>query len=145
MQIGQIPWLAKLLSMNPYRPKTVDAFDHVIHFSLSRLMKRITTLESDPSPSTGNPEKGAFGLRRDYISGFLEAKHLYPDVVKDENIVIYILTNVSLLLSFDQYERSRQLILHIFPLVPTQQPPSRKLLYTTYSATHLFLTNFKLN
>ena len=95
-QIGQVPRFAKLLSMNPYRPKTVDAFDHVIYFGFARLMERLAALKSPPSPSTGDPEKGGFSVKKDYIASFLDAKQLYPDVVRDENIVMYILTNVSL-------------------------------------------------
>ena len=82
--------------MNPYRPKTVDAFDHVIYFSFARLMERLKALKSPASPGISDPEKGGFGVKRDYIASFLEAKQLYPDVVTDENIVMYILTNVSL-------------------------------------------------
>ena len=83
--------------MNPYRPKTVDAFDHVIYFSFARLMERLSALKSPSSPSAGDPEKGGFGVKKDYIASFLEAKQLYPDVVTDQNIVMYILTNVRLL------------------------------------------------
>lgn len=81
--------------MNPYRPKTVDAFDHIIHFSFARLMERINFLDSLPSSSTGDPKKGETGTQKDYISSFLEAKHLYPGLITNENIVMYILTNVS--------------------------------------------------
>lgn len=105
-------------------------------------MERITALESDSSPGTGDPERSAFNLIRDYISSFLEAKYLFPDAFKDETIVMYILTNVSLLVTFDRNARSCQLISHIFPLAPTQQPPSRRLSYTTCSSIPLFLRNF---
>ena len=97
-QIGQVPWLARLLSTNPYRPQKVDAFDHVIHFSFARLMERLSALKSSPPLGSGDPEKGGFGVKRDYITSFLEAKQLYPDVVTNENITMYILTNVSLLI-----------------------------------------------
>jgi hypothetical protein len=82
--------------MNPYRPKTVDAFDHVIHFSFARLMERISSLKSIPSPSIGDLTKEKSIVKKDYIASFLEARQSYPDVT-DENIVMYILTNVSLL------------------------------------------------
>ncbi|MCJ1473076.1 hypothetical protein MMC13_001726 [Lambiella insularis] len=93
--IGQIPWLVKLLSMNPYRPKTIDAFDHVIHFSFARLMERLSTLKLPPSPNAEDPEKGGLSVKRDYVASFLEAKQIYPDVVTNENIAMYILTNIS--------------------------------------------------
>ena len=91
-----MPWLAKLLSMNRYRPKVVDAFDHVIYLSLAKLTERLTALKSPPSHGVGDPEKGG-AVVKDYIASFLEAKQSFPDVVTDENIVMYILTNVSLL------------------------------------------------
>jgi hypothetical protein len=59
-------------------------------------MERLKALKSPPSPGVSDPEKGGFSVKRDYIASFLEAKQLYPDVVTDENIVMYILTNVSL-------------------------------------------------
>lgn len=83
--------------MNPYRPQTVDAFDHVIHFSHARLMERLSSLNSPPSADAGDPEKGELGVKKDYIASFLEAKQLYPDAVTNDSIVMYILTNVSLL------------------------------------------------
>ena len=81
--------------MNPYRPKTVNLFDHVIHFSLTRLIERMTVLQS-PFPGAGDAGKDGLGIKKDYIAGFLEAKQLYPHVVADRNIVMYILTNVRL-------------------------------------------------
>ncbi|KAK7711179.1 hypothetical protein SLS63_012720 [Diaporthe eres] len=93
--IGQVPWVAKLLSMNPYRPKTVDAFDHVIYFSLARLMERISGIKTSPSSSAGVPEKSSMTPKNDYIASFLEAQKAYPDAVTNDNIVMYILTNIS--------------------------------------------------
>lgn len=81
--------------MNPYRPKTVDAFDHVIYFSLARLMERISGVKQLPSSSAADPEKSSITPKNDYISSFLEAQKAYPDVVTNDNIVMYILTNVS--------------------------------------------------
>jgi len=75
----------------------VDAFDHVVHFSFARLMERITALKSPAFPDAVDPEKSGIGIKKDYIYSFLEAKHLYPDLITDDNIVMYILTNVSLL------------------------------------------------
>ena len=60
-------------------------------------MERITALKSPAFPDAGDPEKSGFGIKKDYISSFLEAKHLYPGLITDDNIVMYILTNVSLL------------------------------------------------
>lgn len=105
--------------MNPYRPGTVDAFDHVVHFSFARLMERTTALKS-PSFPDGGDEKIGFGKKRDYISSFLEAKHLYPDLITDDNIVMYILTNVSILYWFSTGIYTSKLTHHIFPLAPTQ-------------------------
>lgn len=104
-KIGQVPWVAKLLSMNPYRPKTVDAFDHVIYFSLARLMERISGVKQLPSSSAADPEKSSITPKYDYISSFLEAQKAYPDVVTNDNIVMYILTNVSKQQSFTQLSK----------------------------------------
>lgn len=82
--------------MNPYRPKTVDAFDHVIYFSLARLMERITGVKTSPFSSAGDAEKSSLTPKNDYIASFLEAQKAYPDVVTNDNIVMYILTNVSI-------------------------------------------------
>ena len=84
--------------MNRYRSKTVDAFDHVIYFSHARLTERLAAIKSAPFPGAGDPEKGGIGVKKDYIASFLEAKQTFPEVVTDENIVLYILTNVSLFL-----------------------------------------------
>lgn len=47
-------------------------------------------------PTQSDQEKGGgFGVKRDFITSFLQAKQQYPDVVTDENIVMYILTNIS--------------------------------------------------
>lgn len=81
--------------MNPYRPKTVDAFDHVIYFSLARLMERISGVKTSPSSIAGDPEKSSMAPKNDYIASFLEAQKAYPDAVTNDNIVMYILTNVS--------------------------------------------------
>lgn len=77
--------------MNSYRPKTVDAFDHVIYFSLARLMERIS---GSPTSNARNPEKSSMIPKNDYIASFSEAQKAYPDVVTNDNIVMYILTNV---------------------------------------------------
>lgn len=81
--------------MNPYRPKTVDAFDHVIYFSLARLMERIPGVKQSSSSSITDQEKSSVAPKNDYIASFLEAQKAYPDVVTNDNIVMYILTNVS--------------------------------------------------
>lgn len=90
--------------MNPYRPKTVDAFDHVIYFSLARLMERIPGVKQLPISKAGDPEKSSITPKNDYIASFLEAQKAYPDVVTNDNIVMYILTNVSRV-SFDQLSK----------------------------------------
>lgn len=59
------------------------------------MKERLASLKTGPSSLTADPEKGGFGVKKDYIASFLEAKKLHPDVVTDENIVMYILTNVS--------------------------------------------------
>lgn len=138
-KIGQVPWVARLLSMNPYRPKTVDAFDHVIYFSLARLMERISGASQPASSSAGKPEKSGVTPRNDYIASFLEAQKAYPDVVTNDNIVMYILTNVSRQSSSNSPEQetrahkspraSRSLLVRIL-LQPSRRPSS-----TTCSVT----------
>jgi hypothetical protein len=82
--------------MNPYRPKVVDAFDHVIYFSIARLKERIVRVSSCISDyaSSTDAEKSDLA-KKDYINSFLEAKQQYPQHVTDDNIAMYILTNVS--------------------------------------------------
>lgn len=116
LKIGQVPWVARLLSMNPYRPKTVDAFDHVIYFSLARLMERISGASQPASSSAGKPEKSSVAPRNDYIAGFLEAQKAYPDVVTNDNIVMYILTNVSKQSSSNPPQQEPELMNHPLPL-----------------------------
>lgn len=62
-------------------------------------MERLSSLKSHhPSPTAGvdGLEKGdGFGIKKDFITSFLQAKQLHPDVVTDNNIVMYILTNIS--------------------------------------------------
>ena len=134
-----MPLLAKLLSMNPYRPKKVDAFDHVIHFSLKKLLERVSSVTVDA-------EKGE--TKKDYLSNFLESKELYPDVVDNDNIVMYILTNVSGSFYLSVWPQrcapcqARADASHfISQQVLTQSPPSKKLSYTTFSATPACLTS----
>jgi hypothetical protein len=58
-------------------------------------MERMAALQP-PFPRAGDAGEGGLCIKKDYIAGFPEAKRLYPHVVADRNIVMYILTNVRL-------------------------------------------------
>jgi hypothetical protein len=73
----------------------VDGFDHILHFSVDRLMERLSGTKSSTSSTYANQAGGSLEEKKDHLDSFLEAKRAYPDLIKDENIIMYIVINVS--------------------------------------------------
>ena len=79
-QVGQIPWLDRLLGKNQYCPIKFATFEGAAYYSFQRLMER-----------TAAPEKRGSG---DFLDNFLEAKETHPDIVGDNEVVSYLMMNV---------------------------------------------------
>lgn len=79
------------MSINPYRPKIVDAFDRVVHYSIALLAERRAAGERHVGKGV---ETSGSGAEKDFMASFLEAQGSHSGAIQDENIVMYILTNV---------------------------------------------------
>lgn len=87
IQVGQIPALDKWLGKNPHWPRSLYKFDDfsvAAGFSVERFMERMQ-----------NPELGQG--RNDLLNGFLEAKKEHPELVTDNEVIGYMIINVSLI------------------------------------------------
>jgi hypothetical protein len=76
-----MPWLDRLLGKNKYCPIKFATFNNAAYYSFQRVMERVS-------------EKGT-KTRGDFLDNFLEAKEHYPDVVGDNEVVSYLMMNVS--------------------------------------------------
>lgn len=84
-QVGQIPALDKWLGKNPKWPRFLYKFDDfsvAAGFSVQRFMERMQ-----------NPELGKG--KKDFLNGFLEAKKEHPELVTDNEVIGYMIINVS--------------------------------------------------
>lgn len=87
IQVGQIPALDKWLGKNPYWPRSLYKFDDfsvAAGFSVERFMERMQ-----------NPGLGQG--RNDLLNGFLEAKKEHPELVTDNEVIGYMIINVSIM------------------------------------------------
>jgi hypothetical protein len=85
IQIGQMPALDKWLGKNPKWPRALYKFDDfsvAAGFSVERFMERMQ-----------NPELGNGKI--DFLNGFLQAKKDNPDLVTDNEVIGYMIINVS--------------------------------------------------
>ena len=80
-QIGQMPWLDRVLGKNPYCPIKFATFKDTAVYSYQKMMERASAQDHK---SHG-----------DFLDNFLEAKEQHPDVVGDNEVVSYIMMNVS--------------------------------------------------
>lgn len=88
IQVGQIPALDKWLGKNPKWPRSLYKFDDfsvAAGFSVERFMERMQ-----------NPELG--DGKKDFLNGFLQAKEEHPELVTDNEVIGYMIINVSNLL-----------------------------------------------
>jgi cytochrome P450 len=85
-QVGQIPWLDKLLGKNPYCPIKFATFEHAAFYCVQRVMERAAARGT-------SSEKKAIGSG-DFLDNFLEAKETNPDTVSDNEVVSYLMMNV---------------------------------------------------
>lgn len=79
-QIGQMPWLDRVLGKNPYCPIKFATFENAAVYSFQKVMERVS----------GQDLKS----RGDFLDNFLEAKEQYPDIVGDNEVVSYLMMNV---------------------------------------------------
>jgi len=80
-----MPALDKWLGKNPKWPRSLYKFDDfsvAAGFSVERFMERMQ------NPELGNGKK-------DFLNGFLEAKKEFPDLVTDNEVIGYMIINVS--------------------------------------------------
>jgi hypothetical protein len=84
-QVGQIPSLDKLLGKNPYMAKLYkfDDFSVAAGAAVERFMDRMQNLEQLKD-------------KKDLVNGYLEAKREYPNIVGDNEIIGYMILNVSI-------------------------------------------------
>jgi hypothetical protein len=80
--IGQYPLLDRLLAKSPYCPFKVPNFADTASFCQQKLMER---LESPDSKITST----------DFLGRFLGAKAAYPNLIGDNEVISYLLLNVS--------------------------------------------------
>lgn len=81
MQVGQIPWLDKLLTKNPLFLKLVPTHP-IVTFTLDRMKERAE------EKAYGAPQK------RDFLARCFEAQEKFPEVVSDTMILMYNSDNV---------------------------------------------------
>lgn len=77
-----MPWLDRWLGRNSWFPIKFATFDGAAYYSYHRLVERASATE-----------KRQHG---DFLDNFLEAKELHPNVVGDNEIISYVMMNVSL-------------------------------------------------
>lgn len=106
IQVGQMPKLDKWLGKNPYWPRFLYKFDDfsvAAGFSVERFMERMA------DPELGKDTKN-------FLSGFLAAKEEFPDLVTDNEVIGYMIINVSIPLHLTT--RPRPFIPHFHPQNP---------------------------
>lgn len=80
-QIGQVPWVDRWLGKNEWCPIKFETFEGAAFYSYQRVMERIAAQDHKP--------------RGDFLDNFLEAKKTHPEIVSDNEVVSYLLMNVS--------------------------------------------------
>lgn len=93
-QVGQVPFLDKWLGKNPWfakpgSPIQFPNFGRAAAFCFGQLMERLSSQDS---------EKG--NGPRDFLQDFLRAKDEFPEVVGDNEVIGYLLLNVSVYAAF---------------------------------------------
>ncbi|KAL8325778.1 hypothetical protein RB597_008849 [Gaeumannomyces tritici] len=90
--VGQLPWLAKLLSLSPYLPKSISKFNRPVAFSIEKLNERL--LSSKPVLPEGEGDDGS-GPPPDFLAALLRAQKSAPGTLTDTNIAISTMTNLT--------------------------------------------------
>ena len=80
-QVGQIPALDNLLAKNPYLPFKFPDFSSAAAFCVERFVERMQHMEE-------------YKDKKDFMNGFLQAKHDYPNEVTDNEVIGYLIINV---------------------------------------------------
>lgn len=89
MQIGQIPWLDYVFIKNPLRQFIKGgSTGAVARFARTQLDERLRQTE-------GTDDKPAPPSHRDFLARFLEAKKTHPDIVSDNQVFSYTISNVN--------------------------------------------------
>lgn len=85
LKVGQIPSLDKLLGKNTHlrRFYKFDDFAVAAGYAVEQFMERMANLSQ-------------YKDKKDYVNGFLAAKKEYPDIVTDNEVLGYMILNVSL-------------------------------------------------
>ena len=76
-----MPFLDRLLGKNKYCPIRFATFEHAAMYSFGKIMER-----------SAAEKKQVHG---DFLDNFLEAKEQHPDIVSNNEIVGYVMMNVS--------------------------------------------------
>lgn len=89
IQIGQMPWLDYLFIKNPIRRLIQGgSTGAVARFARSRLEERLGDVARASKTAAVSP-------RRDFLSRFLEAKQEHPQIVNDNQIFSYTVSNMN--------------------------------------------------
>ncbi|CAL5867508.1 uncharacterized protein PFLUO_LOCUS1727 [Penicillium psychrofluorescens] len=88
-KIGQIPWLDYVFIKNPLRQFIKGgSTGAVARFARTQLDERLRQTE-------GTDDKPAPPSHRDFLARFLEAKKTHPDIVSDNQVFSYTISNVN--------------------------------------------------
>lgn len=79
-----MPILDRLLGKNPYCPIKFPTFANAASFSYQKLMGRLSASKIEKATA-----------RKDFLDGFLQARDDFPDIVGNNEVVGYLLLNVS--------------------------------------------------
>ncbi|KLU82892.1 hypothetical protein MAPG_01960 [Magnaporthiopsis poae ATCC 64411] len=90
-QVGQLPWLARLLRLSPYLSRSISKFNRRLSFSIERLNERL--LSAKPALPDGDDQDS--GPPADFFAALLRARKSAPETLTDVNIAINTMTNLS--------------------------------------------------
>jgi cytochrome P450 len=91
LQIGQMPWLDYIFIKNPLRRLVQGgSTGAVARFARARLDERLMHSES-----TAKDNRDPTQSHRDFLARFLEAKKKYPDIVTDNQVFSYTVSNMN--------------------------------------------------
>ncbi|EPS38643.1 hypothetical protein H072_7610 [Dactylellina haptotyla CBS 200.50] len=86
--LGQIPWVDKVFIKPYHKYKAKPSTSPVVQFTMAQMQQRLKTVRYDDKEFLS--EHG----RRDFLSRFLAARQLYPEVVDDFRVLAYTNTNI---------------------------------------------------
>ncbi|KAJ5648011.1 Cytochrome P450 [Penicillium lividum] len=91
-KIGQMPWLDYWFIKNPLRQLIQGGSTSAgARFARTRLNERLQEVRSSEKPTS----KVAYPVHRDFLARFLEAKKEHPDIVTDNQVFSYTISNIN--------------------------------------------------